>query len=427
MAPVARPAAAQTLERLPAVPPVPPALTLAALLADVEQHNPRLRGLHAQVRAAGERPVQASTLEDPTLMTELWQVPFDRSSVPLMFTLRQPLPWPGKLRARAAALVPEADRARADADTLRIELRRQTGIAYYEYRLAVRSQKILQQLHDLLADLVAAVEARYRVGRAELTELLTARQAVINLANLLLDTGRERDLAATTLNMLRGESPDAPLGEPSSAPPVRPSPSAAWLFARALEKRPELRALKASAAQAQARVQAAQRERAPDLAVWASVMKDLKGPQDTFTVGVQTSIPSFSLAKHNAAAREGLFQAQAVQAEQQAMAVVIRGEVHKAVLRLETTLRHLALHSGSLIPLSEQAAQAAQAGFQSGRVPLSMLLEAQRTLSEHHLEYERYLAECGQRWAELEAAVGAPVLDAAAPDAGAAAAAGEQP
>ena len=125
-------------------------LRLEALLAEVEQRNPRLHALRAQVRAAGERPAQVRTLEDPVLMAELWQVPWDRLSIPLMFTLRQALPWPGKLRARAAVLLPEVDRARAEAGMLAVELRRQASRAYYEYRLAVRSREVLGQLRELL-------------------------------------------------------------------------------------------------------------------------------------------------------------------------------------------------------------------------------------------------------------------------------------
>jgi outer membrane protein TolC len=393
-------------------------LTLGALLAEVEAQNPRLQALRAQVRAAGERPAQVATLDDPTLMVELWQVPWDVASVPLMFTLRQPLPWPGKLRARAAVLAPEAARARAEVGVTAAELRLQACRSYYAYWLAVRADQVLRQLRELLGGTVAAVAARYRTGRAELVELLRAQEAVVNLDNQLLDTERERELAVTALNTLRGAEPPTRLGLPVSAPTVRPLPEVTALWARALAQRPELLAVQAAAAQARARGLAAQKERAPDLAVWTSLMKDLRGTQDTFTVGVQASIPSFSLARYGAAGREARAQGQAAQSELQAVQQQIRGEVQQAVLRLLTTGRHLALHSGSLIPLSEQAARAAEAGFQSGRVSLAQLLETARMLSEHHLEYERYLAEYGQRWAELEAATGGPISDGQSPDGG---------
>lgn len=404
-----------------------PSLTLAELLAAVDERNPRLRGLRAQVRAASERPAQVATLDDPTLMIELWQVPWDGASVPLMFTLRQPLPWPGKLRARAATLVPEAARARAEAGIVAVDLRLQACRSYYGYRLAVRSVEVLRRLHLLLDSTVAAVAARYRSGQADLVELLKAQEAVVNLDNQLLDTERERDLAIAALNTLRGEDPQQRLGPPGSAATVRPPPEATALLRRALAQRPELLAAQAAAAQARARTTAAKKERAPELAVWTSLMKDLRGPQDTFTVGVQTSIPSFSLARYGAAEREARAQGQAAQSELQAVQLQIRSEVQQAVLRLLTTGRHLALHSGSLIPLSEQAARAAEAGFQSGKVSLAQLLDTARMLSEHHLEYERYQAEYGQRWAELEAAIGGPLLDEGDPGAAGAADAGGQP
>jgi outer membrane protein TolC len=381
------------------------------VLADVEHKNPRLHGMRAQVRAAKERPAQARALEDPMLMVELWQVPWERSHVPLMFTLRQPLPWPGKLHARAAALAPETTLARADSETATRDLRLQACRAYYGYRLAIRSAQVLREVQGVLASTVAVLEARYRVGRAELAELLKGQEAVVNIDNLLLDVDRERDLAAAALSTLRGDDPRTPLGEPISVPMVRALPEVTTLVTRALAQRSELVAAQASITQAQARAQAARMERAPDLAVWASVMADIKGSQDSFSVGVQTSIPSFSLAKHSAAGREAQAQAQVAQAGRQAMELQIRSEVQQAALRLESTLRHLALHRSSLIPLSEHAARAAQSGFQSGKVPLMLVLEAARALSEHRLEYERFLAEYGQRWAELEAAVGAPLLD----------------
>ncbi|MFO0654775.1 MAG: TolC family protein [Polyangia bacterium] len=69
-------------------------------------------------------------------------------------------------------------------------------------------------------------------------------------------------------------------------------------------------------------------------------------------------------------------------------------------------LRHLGLHHDDLIPLSERAVQTARAGYQSGRVPLSLLLSATQRLLQQRLDYERYLAELMLRRAELDFSVG---------------------
>ena len=150
-------------------------LTLAQLLTELLAASPSLRRAEAEARAAAERPAQARTLEDPMLMLELWQVPTSLAHVPLMITLRQPQPWPGKLRARAAALEPELARARAEAAVTARDLRLAATRGYYNYLFSVRSLAALATQQRLLAGIVEAAEIRYRVGRAELAELLKPR------------------------------------------------------------------------------------------------------------------------------------------------------------------------------------------------------------------------------------------------------------
>lgn len=390
-------------------------LTLEELVAALEQQNPELKSRQAEVRAARERPAQARAFEDPMLMMELWQVPLSFQHVPLMFTLRQPIPWPGKLRARAAAVEPDARRAQAEVASTARTLRLDATRAYYNYRLAVRTEDVLGDAQKLLAVIVASVNARYRVGRAELAELLKAQESLSTSENLLLDVRRERELAMSSINTLLARLPGEPLGIPITEPPLHALPDETTLTARALAQRPEFQAVQVLIGQAQARAHAASVERAPDLAVLASFMAMLRGGSDhTFTVGVQSSIPSFSLAKSGAARREALAQIAGQRESLRQVEAQVRGEVHAALLRAETATRHIRLHRESLIPIAERAVQAAQAGYQNGRVELVLLLETTRSLLDHRIDGERYVAEYGQRLAELEAAIGGPAWEVSA-------------
>ena len=385
-------------------------LTLPQFLAEVEQRSPLLAARRGELRAAMERPAQAGAMEDPMLMLELWQVPVRQEQLPLMVTLRQPVPWPGKLRARAKVMELEPVRARADvADTAR-SLKVEATRAYFDHRLAIRSAEVLRELQQLLNSIVSAVEIRYRVGRAELAELLKAQTEAASLDSLLLDTDRERDLAATAMNQLLARESNAPVAFPITAPEVHALPPLAKLLTLANSQRPELRSAEAALVQAQAREHAASVEQAPDLAVWASYMASLRGTMEqTFTVGVQSSIPSFSLAKSRAAGREAQAQAGVQRAMLQQVAARIGAEVRQAVLRIQTVERHLQLHSQTLLPTEERAVRAAQVSYQNGKISLALLLDAVRGLLGHRLEYERFLAEYGQRMAELEAAIGGPI------------------
>lgn len=387
-------------------------LTLEALVAALQQQNPELKSRQAEVRAARERPAQARAFDDPMLMMELWQVPLSFQHVPLMFTLRQPIPWPGKLRARAAAVEPDARRAQTEVASTARTLRLDATRAYYNYRLAMRTEEVLDDAQKLLAVIVASVNARYRVGRADLTELLKAQESLSTSENLLLDVRRERELAISSINTLLARPPGEPLGMPVTEPPIHALPDEPTLTARALAQRPELQAVQLSIGQAQARAHAASVERAPDLAVWASFMAMLRGGSDhAFTLGVQSSIPSFSLVKSGAARREALAQIAGQRESLRQVEAQVRGEIHAALLRADTAARHIRLHRESLVPLAERAVRAAQAGYQNGRVELVLLLDTTRSLLDHRIDGERYVAEYGQRLAELEAAIGGSVRE----------------
>ena len=391
-------------------------LALDALLRAVADRNPELRSRNAEVRAAQQRPAQARAFEDPMLMAELWQVPTSLDRAPLMFTLRQPIPWPGKLRARAAVLEPAALRAAAEARSTGRTLRLEAVRAYYDYRLAIRSLDVLRQNRQLLSTVAESIQVRYRVGRADLAELLKARAELASLDNQLLDLERQRDLAITAINTLLDRAADAPLGEPITAPVIRAPPSLASLTEQALGQRPEVQAVAAALGQARAQVQAARAERAPDLAAWAGFMAMLPhGADNTFTVGLQTSIPSFSLQRSNAMAREAFAMGEAQQAALGQTRARVRGEVREALLRLETAERQIRLRRETLLPLAEQTVSAAQASYQSGRVDLVLLLDAARGLFDQRLEHERSLADYGQRLGELEAALGGQ-LNAGTPE-----------
>ena len=147
---------------------------------------------------------------------------------------------------------------------------------------------------------------------------------------------------------------------------------------RASASAPELAGIRAALDQAQARQQAARIERAPDLAGLGWLHDDVARWQRRHVHPRSANQhPFFSIAKNNAAARE----AQAQEKQRQTLVSTearIRGEVRQALLRVEAAERHIWLHSKTLLPTAERAVQAAQAGYQSGRVSLCSSMRHER-------------------------------------------------
>lgn len=385
-------------------------LSLSDLLAQVARNSPALLGKGQVTRAAKTRAAQVGAFEDPMVMVELWQAPTSLSRLPLMVTLKQPLPWLGTLKARSQVAHIDGQRAQLEESLQQRSLMLAAVRAYYQLALAHRQLAVQQQNQKLLQVIVSSVDVRYRVGRAELAELLDAQQAVHQQETLLYELQREQELAETELLSLLGESSRRSLGVPQTTPQLAQLPTLEELLEQALTHRPELVMAQLLRQQAQAKVTVARNEQAPDLALSASFMTVLRSDmENAFTVGVSSSIPSFSLIKRRAAEREAEAMQQAAAHEQSQLRASITAEVRAAFLRLSTVQRHLALHRDDLIPLSNRAVQAARAGYQSGKVGLSLLLSTTQRLIEQRLSYERYLAEYGLRRAELDLAVGKEV------------------
>lgn len=385
----------------------PAPLSLQTLLSEVARRSPVLLARQAAERAARTHVRQAAAFDDPMLMVELWQTPTTVDRLPLMVTLRQPIVWPGKLRARASVARFDEQRAQAETALQRQSLLLQAHRSYFLLLLAHRSLTVQSQNQQLMQVVVSSVDGRYRVGRAEMAELLDAQESLHSQQTILYELQRQREQAEGEILALLGESSQRPLGVPSSTPEPAPLPSLDSLIAEALASRPELALSHANRSQAKAKGVAARSEQAPDLAVYGSFMAPLRGDMErTFTVGIQTSVPTFSLLKSGAAEREAIAEEQQLQHEQSQLSATITSEVRSAHLRCATALRHLTLHQQDLIPLSERAMQAARAGYQSGRVPLLLLLSATQRLLDQRLAYERYLAEYGLRRAELDFSVG---------------------
>lgn len=387
-----------------------PPLSLAELLADVERHSPALLGRVEATRAAKTRAAQAGAFDDPMVMVELWQAPTSLSRLPLMVTLRQPLPWLGTLKARSLVAQLDGQRAQLEESLQKRSLTLAAVRAYYQLALAHRQLEVQKQNQKLLQVIVSSVDVRYRVGRAELAELLDAQQASHQQETTLYELQREQELAETELLSILGESSRRPLGVPQTTPQQSTIPTLDELLAHALASRPELVLAELLRSQAHAKISVARNEQAPDVALSASFMTAIRSDmENAFTVGVSSSIPSFSLVKRRAAQREADALQKEAEHQQSQLRASITAEVRAAFLRLSTVQRHLSLHRDDLIPLSDRAVQAARAGYQSGKVGLSLLLSTTQRLNEQRLSYERYLAEYGLRRAELDLAVGKEV------------------
>jgi outer membrane protein TolC len=104
--------------------------------------------------------------------------------------------------------------------------------------------------------------------------------------------------------------------------------------------------------------------------------------------------------------REALSMLAAAQARREAVATETLAALGENLAALEAAHRVETLTQTSLLPQSELTLQAALAGYETGKVDFSTVLEAQRQIRQAQLTLIRTRAEARMRLAEIERLLG---------------------
>ena len=393
----------------PAPPPSPP-VHLQALLQEARRKNPEIAAGREQTRADEAAASAAGALDDPMLMVQLWNMPIDLSTVPLMVNVTQPIPLGGKRAARRdeATAATEMSRAAATARTRDVE--NQIARAYFDLFLADRTIEVDAEIGLNLQTLVTAASSRVGAGRGEEAEVLRAESEALKVQSDREAAIGRRAAATAKLVALLDRPPGSEIGRTAEPGLLAQLPQAEELRARALHDRPERSMAGAAARAAEARQRLAHAEAVPDISASAGEMHMFGGssqPADFLFLGVQANLPIFS-GKNRARVGEAEARVAVAHAETRAMENRILAEVADALAELQAETRQAQLHH-KLIPLARQALSSALASYAAGRGSFAMVLDTERDLQMHALDLAAHLAGYSQRLADLERAVGGDV------------------
>jgi cobalt-zinc-cadmium efflux system outer membrane protein len=393
------------------VPPAAlPPTRLAELIEEVRRKSPEIHAAREQARARLAAVGPAGAFDDPMLMVQLWNMPVDLSSVPLMVNVTQTIPLGGKRSARRDEAQAMADGSRAAVAARERDVETQVAKAYFDLFLADRTMEVDDEIGRTLQTLIGAASARLAAGKGEESEVLRAESEALKVQSDRAEAGARRSAAVAKLVALLDRPPGSNLG-PTSEPGLVPSlPSQDGLRARALRERPELAAAGAETSAAQARVRLARAERIPDVGASLGEMHMFGGmasPSDFLFVGVQGNLPIFG-SKNSARIEAAEASAGSTREEAHALTNRVFAEIADAYAEVEAAQREIELHH-RLIPLSHQALASALASYSAGRGGFTMVLDAERDLQMHELDLAMRTTNYSQRLADLERAVGGDV------------------
>lgn len=281
-------------------------------------------------------------------------------------------------------------------------LRRDLTVALLDLALADESTRLAEEDLVWLETTQAAVDDRFRVGKASQVEWLKIQTERAKAADQLTTTGAMRGRQIAQLNRLLNREMEAPWPAVALPEISGPVPFDGRLVGAALEFAPKLKVMQQEASQDEAVARLTQRNRLPEVGVGLQARQySGDGEIREATMSVDFSLPWINRRNYDADFRRDKANVRAAQHEAEDYALGIRVEVHHMTVDLDAARRRALLYRDQIVPLTEQTLQSARTAWEANLGTFQDILEARRMLVENRLELAQARAEQGRDLAEL--------------------------
>src|SRR5437667_11678258 len=203
----------------------------------------------------------------------------------------------------------------------------------------------------------------------------------------------------------------APLCAPISATVDHAHLSASTLHAITLAQRPEVQMARAKINGEKSKLQLAHRAWIPDpaIAIKGQRYNDAAEAVSELDAGLSFTIPWVNPGKYAAGVREARANLtaaeQGLEREQKEASRLLRDQLAK----IETFHHHVELFRDKLVPQAQQAFEATQLSYESGKATFLDWISAQRNLRDIEAMGREHLTHYQMAVAELEAVIGADI------------------
>jgi outer membrane protein TolC len=329
----------------------------------------------------------------------------------------QKIPWAGKRSLRGQVARAEASSAYMDFQDLRLQLIEATQLAFLDYYLAHRELELNAANREQLRRFRETARDKYESASAPQQDMLQADVELAELERRQIELERGGRIALARINTLLHLAPDAPL----PPPPPRLQTGAVLASVRqlremAVARRPDLAALGAKVRAARASLALTYRDFYPDLELYGrydsfwqpSSQRDLRAQ-----VGMNLNVPIYK-DRRRAAASEAMYRLRQQQAEYEQRVDDIHREVQAAYEQFDGSQRIVQLYAKQLLPAAERNVESARADYEAGQADFLRLVAAERQLIMLQERQQETIVEYYRNRAQLERAMGSPLLTAPA-------------
>ncbi len=383
----------------------------------LSQH-PSIQAARQRVSAEIHRIPQVRALPDPMFNNTFWpdheqSIQTAAGRVGNQMSLSQAIPWPEKLRTKAAIVNQEVQIAQAEVDSIEREITEAVRLSYYEVWFATRAAAIINETKDLVDDLTRVAEARYRSGGTQ-QDVLRAQLESDRLDDQLVTLARQKQVAQADLAALV-QQPVTLLAEASEDLGLANVPGQLdELIALAEQCNPKLAGLAWEIQRDRQKHRLACLQKYPDLQVglqWGLVSDDHKvlspvaNGHDQISFNVGTTLPIWR-DKINAGVREAANRTSSTTKRLDAERDALYGKLRRLLAQADAFTEQREIYAKRIIPRTEDTLKLSIADYRGKRTDFFTLIETYRELLMFETQLARIDASLAGTIAQIERAVG---------------------
>lgn len=388
---------------------------LEELIALAERRNPGLRAAFDRWTSSLEQVPQARALPDPRISYAYFIESVETRVGPQRqrFGVSQTIPLFGKLGLRGEVAVRAANAEGARFETARRQLRFRLTELWNDYYYLRRAIAVTEDNVQLVANLESVALAQYTSGRAPHAAVIRAQVELGRLEDRLRTLRDQRTPLIAALNAELDVPPSTPIAWPDTID-VRPVLlTGPELRDTLLRQNPELAAHSSILEKQEATARLAGRSPIPDLTIGAEYIEtdDARFPgvrdsgKDAAVAMATLNIPLW-FGRYGAEKAQARARVSAAAHERDQVRNRLLADLERILFELRDAERRIDLYAYTLLPRAQQSLEVTKDAFATGRNGFLDLIDAQRTLLDFELAYERAIVDRATRRARLEQIVG---------------------
>jgi cobalt-zinc-cadmium efflux system outer membrane protein len=389
--------------------------SLGEVTRAVLENNPAIKEAENRWRAARERVRQANAWDDPRVVGES-RVRRFVDVPPNAFTdqtlaIEQLIPITGKNLVRGRAAAAEALSVFEETRRVQLDVIAKARATYFQLANAYDQLEINSKNLTSLKQIADISRSRYEAGLESAANVLIAETDYSKLLEARRDLERNLSDAQSQLNTLMNRDAFAPLRAPGTATFNHAHLAVSRLHSITLAQRPEVQIARAKIDGERSKLQLAQRAWIPDPALMMKSQRynDAAEAVSELDAGLSFTIPWVNPGKYSAGVREARANLaaaeQGLDREQKEALRLLRDQLAK----VETFHHHVELFQDKLVPQGQQAFEATQLSYESGKATFLDWISAQRNVRDIEAMGREHLAHYQIAVAELEAVIGADI------------------